>query len=746
MNSLLKKGLTIVLSITMLLSTLTFGTATVSAEGFQDFEITATEKYPAIPDTSKYFEINSEDEWNSLAKVKGDFAGKTIILKKSLTFTSEKANATIAKFAGTLDGNGNTIKGTTNPLIDTLNGGATIKNLIVEDANVNASASADVGGVASKVNVTGPITLDSIAIKNVTLTNTGTGTGGIIGAILTASNNPVFSITNCTVSGNITGKMHNGGVIGYVTSGLAFTLNMNNCQNNAKLGSTASSNVYYGGMSSYIGKTTVVNVSNCDNTGDFSYSGTLTTTQDVYMGAMFARIRTGPTLENCSNSGNFSINLKSGRAEYMGGLIGHVGDGAATIRNCVNYGNVTSDAASKGLEFFGGIVGYIATAGTKITNCANYGDITANNVATYITDMAYGGSAGGIVGFVTGGKQTITEAFNAGAIYSRDNYAGGIVGQTYQPVALSGCINVGNVYSCVNPETFESLTPGANAKDTPTGGNVIVPTAAGIFGGTLRDDGKNSTITNCINTGTIVSAVNAAGVLGSVPNTGATGITVTGCSNSGNVTAGVNAGGIIAQSFSVISVSECNATGTYKGTATGAIAGVATNVTIADCTASVKLNDTYTAWEGAAVSTKTEAQMLAELAVLNLEAQKSAVVEGKYDLLVLAALNDLTDLTKVGFKLVRIVDGKVTGDLSTEGTMVYTDVFGYDANGAQKVVNATDYANAEYLAAMKITNIPTGENVTYLYRAYAVKTVGEGEEPITLYSTWSAVTIAAAAQ
>ena len=104
-------------------------------------------------------------------------------------------------------------------------------------------------------------------------------------------------------------------------------------------------------------------------------------------------------------------------------------------------------------------------------------------------------------------------------------------------------------------------------------------------------------------------------------------------------------------------------------------------------------------------------------------------------------MNKLTGLSKVGFDVVRVVDGQAN-KLAPESTMVYTDVYGYDADGAQKVVNATDYANTSYLSALKITNVDTTENVTYLYRAFAVRRV-EGEE-VVVYGTWSTVSFAAA--
>ena len=329
----------------------------------------------------------------------------------------------------------------------------------------------------------------------------------------------------------------------------------------------------------------------------------------------------------------------------------------------------------------------------------------------------------------------IDASYNMGTVYSKNGNAGGIVGEAYRVTTITNCVNTGDVYSCANIETNEYLTAGT----------AMVPTAGGILGNAIHANAKNTSVTNCTNTGKVMAAGNAAGILGNVMLDTITGLTVSGCSNSGAILSAGSTGGIIGDTAAAVTVSACYATGDYISTGAnlGAIAGNAANVTVADSYASVTLNDVYTAWEGAAKSEKTEAGMISALAVLNLEAQKSAVADGKFDVVALAGMNKLSYLTQVGFEIIRVVDGKIA-TLSTEGTNVYTDVYGYDENGEKVKVNATDYDNVQYLSALKITNVSTEENVTYLYRAFAVKTV-EGVDT-TLYGTWSAVTFAPVAE
>lgn len=749
MNNLLKKVLTVALSTAMLLSTLTFGGANVAlAAGYVETEIKATETYndtvaiteATLSEVNGVYTVSTEADWTALVYKASDYAGKTVVLNADITFTA--ANTTLPTFAGKLDGNGHTLKGVTRPLIASLNGGATIQNLIIDGANVTANT-AHAGIIANDVIVTGDIALTNVAVKNSTITNVSVASGtdvcagGMIG-YMPSGDEFTLAFTNCTVSGSIIGKQYSGGLIGATMSGKgAVTMTMNNCKNSAALGAkddTPAFNIYLGGMAGYIGKQLTTNVTNCANEGNATVAaGKLTTSQDIYAAGLIGRNRGVVNMQDCTNTGAMSVKATNVRNAYIGGLLGHTDTGAASFTSCVNYGDLENAEGSTAKEYVGGIVGYVSVA-TTVTACVNYGDLSANNSSYNATNTPYSGCVGGIAGLSTTATLKVNSSYNMGDVYSKDAWAGGIVGQAYRVVELTGCVNVGNVYSCVNPETMEYQTVGT----------VQVPSAGGILGGAIHANAKNSFVKNCTNVGKVVSAVNAGGMVGYIKLDTITGVTVSGCSNSGAILSAGSTGGIIGDTVVAVSVSDCVATGNYVGTGAnlGAIAGNAANVTVENCTASVKLNDAYTAWEGAAVSTKTEADMLAEMAVLNLEAQKGAVTEGKFDVVVLAGMNKLNKITKVGFEVVRVVDGTVA-TLSTEGTKVYTDVYGYDESGAKKTVNATDYANVSYLSALKITNVSTDENVTYLYRAFAVKTV-DGVET-TVYGTWSAATFDAVA-
>lgn len=113
---------------------------------------------------------------------------------------------------------------------------------------------------------------------------------------------------------------------------------------------------------------------------------------------------------------------------------GIVGLNATQVVNCHNVGNVTG-------KYAGGIVG---EGGALIEECFNSGTIEGNE----------SGAAGGIVGFRVGGRITINNCYNTGAVSAfgddSDYYptAGGLVGLENN-CTITNSYNVGEV-SCTN--------------------------------------------------------------------------------------------------------------------------------------------------------------------------------------------------------------------------------------------------------------------------------------------------------
>ena len=185
------------------------------------------------------------------------------------------------------------------------------------------------------------------------------------------------------------------------------------------------------------------------------------------------------TIKNVVNNANVSLaNFEFGNAtEGMGvaGLVGSTSGGTTTIENCINNGTITVHGKN---IYASGIVGKIRNGFATIINCVNNGNIISTS------DDDNNDGAGGIIGFIYGGKSTvtITGCGNTGTISSK-YLAAGIVARNYnRPNAISACYNTGSV--------------------SATG-------TAGIAGG-IDATGTNASLNYCWNKGEVTAAVYAA--------------------------------------------------------------------------------------------------------------------------------------------------------------------------------------------------------------------------------------------
>ena len=144
-------------------------------------------------------------------------ASGNYILQKDITVT-----APYKTFSGTFDGNGHTItlkieqNNAYLGLFGTLNGGATIKNVIV-DGTVSAGKNNKIGGIAGFANVyDGGISI--INCQNKAAISGNKGIGGILGDC-NGTTHPI-TIQNCVNTGKITGSNNQvGGIVGNLGKG-----------------------------------------------------------------------------------------------------------------------------------------------------------------------------------------------------------------------------------------------------------------------------------------------------------------------------------------------------------------------------------------------------------------------------------------------------------------------------------------------------------------------------------------------
>ena len=250
-------------------------------------------------------------------------------------------------FAGKIDGNGKTIC-------------------------IDLGANAGVGfiGYAAGATIT-----DLTVGGKVEYTNSGSGAGGLVGAVLYADGK-VTTLSNCVNEAIITanGGGNAGGMIGRSTGNISIVGGLNGGTVNADAN-------YVGGAAGYVLR------------------------QNAYVPAV--------AISDFTNEGKVTA------ANNAGGLLGRSDGCNVTIINCANNGEVATTA-----KYVGGAVGYIINSGECVPSLT-------------ITDFTNGGKiigatgVGGVVGLIHSGTKAATHALryvkNTGEIVG-EKEVGGIVG------------------------------------------------------------------------------------------------------------------------------------------------------------------------------------------------------------------------------------------------------------------------------------------------------------------------------
>jgi len=164
--------------------------------------------------------------------------------------------------------------------------------------------------------------------------------------------------------------------------------------------------------------------------------------------------------------------------DHVAGILGQIANSVANaveIKSCKNYGIVTSKAfSSKVSGMVNSSMGL--SKGIDLADCENHGAISAVN----------GGTAAGIMADMGSAQQTISRCLNTGSIFGFT--AGGIVGY-----CSGGAVTL--IESCYNT------------------GSISGGTAGGIVGTGIGE------LTNCYNTGDVAGGIAGNQVLWQYPNT-----------------------------------------------------------------------------------------------------------------------------------------------------------------------------------------------------------------------------------
>lgn len=335
------------------------------------------------------------------------FSNKTVELKTNLNFKSKYSYADSER---TDFGDINGIEDDGNMLMNEMTTGTGFKPIGLD---VNNGFNGEFNGENNKINNL------YINYENDTVLN-GYNIGRYVGLFSRGNNKTI--IKNLTVSGEIKGKGHAGGIIG---EGAKL---IENCTNNANV-------TGYNMVGGIVGCNS--QILNCTNTGNINCTGR----SYSYAGTGGIVGNTNSNIENCTNYGTVS------GITIVGGIVGcNLAD--ITINNCINKGNLTFIGKSSIDEnAIGGILGKNASK-MEINNSFNQGNVEGKEKA---------GGAGGIIGLAAttnyGGiiETNINNCFNIGIIKYNDynDISGGIVGQQGRFCAtnylkIENCWSIGN--------------------------------------------------------------------------------------------------------------------------------------------------------------------------------------------------------------------------------------------------------------------------------------------------------------
>ncbi|MBR2860112.1 MAG: hypothetical protein IKB90_08545 [Alistipes sp.] len=503
---------------------------------------------------------------------------------------------------------GYTIKGLNAPLFATTT--ATIKNVKLEDVNINIAKAISSNGALVRVLSGG--TIENCEVSGSMTINGGNYSyGGIVGLVNGPST--LKDLTNrCSVTVTIDDnkETHLGGILGRTSK----TLTISNCDNYGAMtvSGTDTYKLRVGGVIGYLASGGETTADDINNHGEV----TVTHAQghDSHVAGIFGSALAAASLKNSSNFVGGKVFVKGNPGgSNTGGVIGYASQ-PIDIENCHNCDSVKINITTNGSAMLGGIIGYNNTAATKvIKNTSNSGVVFAEGT---ISGDSQHIRAGGLFGYCKGGT-TLTSLTNSGAvtikISSDEVYLGGISGETssltaetltnsakitYEgtcagPCRIGGCLGNGSGTYTTLENTGEIVVTGTTTADYMYVGGVVGINSATLNGminrGTMNlngsskkiyqvggvigyTSGKITTATNYgeLNfDGTSSSAFCAGGVVGYLANDSCTGLTneSTGTLAVGGTAATYHAvGGVVGQADTAVSGATNSGAVTFGGT------------------------------------------------------------------------------------------------------------------------------------------------------------------------------------
>jgi len=353
---------------------------------------------------------------------------------------------------------------------------AEVKNLIIDNININVPAGNNVGGLAGLMGLNGGGV--GSTISNVSASGSIIGkdyVGGLFGYV--ESNNNI--ITYLTSSININGNNFVGGLIGFDNSSI---------NNSSTTGNITGTGDDIGGLVGEMFDSSV-SINNSYTTGDI--------TGPRYIGGLVGQFN-GDSVLNSYSTGDIN------GGSYIGGLVG-IFNGTT-----LSYSYTTGSVTSIDGNYIGGLVGQIKAL--EISDCHTIGQVESG-----------GQDVGGLFGlFYNDSLSTITNTYTKGSVTSTYNgtdnfaYVGGLIGD----FSSGNGSSLDYSYALGNVNSIKGYIGGLIGNDSSAAGNNTISFVYATGNVTSTEGDKvggligwnNSSINNVFASGS-VSGVNTVGGL-----------------------------------------------------------------------------------------------------------------------------------------------------------------------------------------------------------------------------------------
>lgn len=426
-------------------------------------------------------------------------------------------------------------------------------------------------------------------IKNIKMENVNiTEAPSYAAAIIAQYAGSDLSITDCRVSGKISGKSETAGIIAnsYKYDSTGMKISIKGCINDAIVETTSGR---VAGIVSQIQCVKELTLEDCENNGQIngnsSISGIISEFVGISGGSYSVKIR------NCKNNSDLYANPD--QWSMIGGILNYgYNSGNLLIDNCTNYGNINSIGS-----YVGGIISRFYDENTEVRNCINHGNINGGNHVGGITGRLY--NKGSIYNCINFGD--ISGGYGVGGILGQGEYGGVSAGV---PSVIENCYNTGKITA-----TSGDYAGGIAGRAGMNGTDYVnlcynigeVSATNATYVGGITGDAGGSAISNCYNTATVNGRARVGGIAGESSSSGE----IKNTYNLAPVTGQLFVGGIAGYENKDISNSYNfgKVTTTTNAKETGAIAGISYGAGQNDC---YYLKGTYNVGVGALSNNGTD--------------------------------------------------------------------------------------------------------------------------------------------